>query len=243
VLSCKWGEAVLLLLSESRLKVDVFDQYNFSYYSQRHELLILHLISDQGFFIPDEFIRDFINEVKGEKGIGSNVEYQDFRIKKIESNPLLASFFNSMGPFFSQFEKPADILIKTKLKELLLYLLTSAPNQGIANYLKSIFSSEGPSIEAIMNGNFYYDLSVPQYAELCHRSVSTFKREFQDLFHLPPGKWIKQKRLEYASVLLSDYNLSIAQVAYKAGFKNASHFSRLFKSTYDITPRQFRMKL
>ena len=46
------------------------------------------------------------------------------------------------------------------------------------------------------------ELRLEEYAKLCHRSLSSFKREFQSHFSESPGKWLLQKRLEYASSLL-----------------------------------------
>jgi AraC-like DNA-binding protein len=50
-------------------------------------------------------------------------------------------------------------------------------------------------------------------------------------------------RLERAQAWLASatmQHLSISQISYMAGFKNPTHFSRLFKSTTKLTPRDFR---
>ena len=35
-------------------------------------------------------------------------------------------------------------------------------------------------------------------------------------------------------------HLSISQISYMAGFKNPAHFSRMFKETTKLSPRDFR---
>ena len=196
-----------------------------------------------GFFIPDDFIRSTLNELAGQTTLNSNLSYGDFSVKKINDTPTLAGFFSSMAPFFSQFERPTDILLKTKLKELLINLLVSGSNKELAAYLQSKIHEERPSIKSIMEANFYFNLSTAQYAELCQRSVSSFKREFNELYATSPGKWLQDKRLEFSCVLLGDVGLNIAQVAYRSGFENASHFSRKFKAYYGVTPSTFRDEL
>jgi AraC-like DNA-binding protein len=50
-----------------------------------------------------------------------------------------------------------------------------------------------PSVVEIMEVNFRFNLSLDEYARLCHRSLSSFKRHFQTAFHETPGKWLLRK--------------------------------------------------
>lgn len=55
--------------------------------------------------------------------------------------------------------------------------------------------------------------------------------------------YIYTQRLEKCRVLLADpgqRQKSIAQLAYQVGFRHPSHFSRLFKECYGVSPRDFR---
>ena len=47
-------------------------------------------------------------------------------------------------------------------------------------------------------------------------------------------------RLDYASKLLTTTDLSITEIMTKAGFSNASVFSRYFNRKYRISPSQYR---
>ena len=49
-------------------------------------------------------------------------------------------------------------------------------------------------------------------------------------------------RLANAVPLLKDTSLSIKEVANQVGFSDQSYFDRRFKSTFDRTPRSFRLK-
>ncbi|MFL6624533.1 MAG: helix-turn-helix domain-containing protein [Sulfurifustis sp.] len=55
--------------------------------------------------------------------------------------------------------------------------------------------------------------------------------------------FIYAQRLEKCRALLADPSQrrrSISQLAYQVGFRHPSHFSRLFKARYGVTPREFR---
>ena len=53
-------------------------------------------------------------------------------------------------------------------------------------------------------------------------------------------QFVSDLRLEYASKLLVTTDLSITEIMTKAGFSNASVFSRYFSRKYQITPTQYR---
>ncbi len=55
-----------------------------------------------------------------------------------------------------------------------------------------------------------------------------------------PGKWLSQKRLEYAQQLLDTNTKNVNEVAYDSGFENATHFSRVFKEKFKSSSLQYR---
>jgi len=46
--------------------------------------------------------------------------------------------------------------------------------------------------------NFHYNAPIEQFAKLSGRSLTSFKREFSDIFKTSPGTWLKDKRLSEA---------------------------------------------
>jgi AraC-like DNA-binding protein len=89
---------------------------------------------------------------------------------------------------------------------------------------------------------FMSNMSLSEYAKLCARSLTTFKAEFQEVYGMPPGKWLTVRRLEFARHLLETTDEPINDVTLRSGFKNTSHFVRLFKETYGKPPLQYRQQ-
>jgi len=103
--------------------------------------------------------------------------------------------------------------------------------------------SDAPSVAEIMEANFRFNLSLEEYAKLCHRSLSSFKREFQARFQESPGKWLLQKRLDYSAALLRNHpKMNVTEIAFESGFEDVSHFSRAFKAQYRFSPIVYRQK-
>jgi AraC family transcriptional regulator len=68
-----------------------------------------------------------------------------------------------------------------------------------------------------------------------------FARQFRRTTGLPPQQYVIARRVERAKALLqAGTDLSLAQVAARAGFSNQSHFSHPFKRLVGVTPGQFR---
>ncbi len=55
-----------------------------------------------------------------------------------------------------------------------------------------------------------------------------------------PGKYLLQVRIRQAKILLKTSTLSIEEVATSVGFKDAGHFSQMFKKEAGITPLKYR---
>jgi AraC-like DNA-binding protein len=123
----------------------------------------------------------------------------------------------------------------------LLNLINSDPL--LAAYFKSLTQVDRPSLQQVMEKNFCFRLRIEDYAELCHRSLSAFKREFQQVYQETPGRWIMRRRVERAAGLLANSNQSVTQVAFETGFEDLSHFSRVFKKITGKNPTEYKKSL
>ena len=69
-----------------------------------------------------------------------------------------------------------------------------------------------------------------------------FARQFKTATGLPPHRYVIMRRVERARQLLqAATDLSLAEVALRAGFSDQSVFCLHFKRLVGVTPRQFRM--
>ena len=194
------------------------------------------------FFIPDHLIRSTVREIAGSLGaIPSGVTLIQSAVR-VENDVTLSAFFQSMRAYLSGKEKPAEPLLRLKLKELLISILTSGKNPALAAYFRKLAEREAPSVPEIMEANYRFNLSLEEYARLCHRSLSSFKREFQAGFQEPPGKWLLRKRIDHAAALLRGSKLNVTEIAFESGFEDLSHFSRVFKERFNASPMVYREK-
>ena len=192
------------------------------------------------FFVSDEFIRDVVREIAGQLNDQHDSEPLHKGAIIVNNDVTLAAYFQSMLAYFIGTAKPADTLLTLKLKELIVSILLGGSNRELAGYFQSLLKSDAPPLPQIMEANFCYNLGLEDFAKLTHRSLSTFKRDFQKHYNLPPGKWLLQKRLDYSAVLLKNRVLNVSQVALDCGFEDLSHFSRAFKDKFGTSPVNYR---
>jgi AraC family transcriptional regulator len=88
--------------------------------------------------------------------------------------------------------------------------------------------------------NLAAELTIANLAASIPMSQFHFARAFKTATGSPPHRYIMQRRIERAKVLLSVTRLSAAEIAYQVGFSNQSHFSAQFRKSVGLTPKQFR---
>ena len=194
------------------------------------------------FYVPDSYIHSFLNDKKSELLQFEHSLISNDMLIDMETNEVLVAFFNSVLSYFETDQQPSEELLELKFKELLLNIISNPANKELTSYLYKVFLSGNNDLSDIMERNYLYNLSLDEFAQICHRSLSKFKRDFDTVFGMPPGKWLMEKRLEYAGRLLFNSKKSITDIVIESGFTNITHFDRIFKKHFGVTPLQHRKK-
>lgn len=207
---------------------------------------IIHKYFEEDFcaliiFVPDEFIRDLIVQSPTTVKLGNEMATES--VIPIKSDKVLSSYFTSLYAYFFSESEPLSHIVEIKFKELIYNLLSSSRNRGISNYFKEVAQNKNTTIKYIMEDNFMYNLSINEYARLTHRSLSVFKRDFHSAYGTSPGRWLTERRLQYAKRLLETTDKKVFEVAFESGFENASHFTRAFKEKNGVTPLSYKKQL
>lgn len=64
-------------------------------------------------------------------------------------------------------------------------------------------------------------------------------RKIKALFGVSPTDFIRNYRLNKASLLLKQKQYTISEVAYMTGFTSPAYFTKCFKTLYSITPTEY----
>ena len=204
---------------------------------------IIHQFFEEGFcslmiFVPDDFIANVIKE--NNASIAACRTENTDTVLRLNLDEVLSAYFPSVLSYLAKDEPPPGQLLEIKFKELILDLFLSAQNESLCGYFRSLCDKTKTSIREIMESNFMYNMKVEDFAYLSGRSVTAFKKDFSTIFNSPPGKWLLKRRLEQAKYLLEVTDKNINELVFETGFENASHFIRVFKQAYGLSPLQFK---
>jgi AraC family transcriptional regulator len=86
------------------------------------------------------------------------------------------------------------------------------------------------------------DLTLAQLGAVVYMSPYHFARLFQRSTGVSPHRFVVRTRIDRAVTLLTDPELSIAQISRVVGFRTPSHFSTVFRRITSATPRAYRAR-
>ncbi|MFY9556511.1 MAG: AraC family transcriptional regulator [Blastocatellia bacterium] len=92
----------------------------------------------------------------------------------------------------------------------------------------------------MVHSEFGCNLTVTKIAETVGVHPFHLSRVFRRFYHQGIGEYLSKIRVEFACEELSKSEAQLADIAFKAGFADQSHFSRVFKRVIGVTPGAFR---
>lgn len=84
------------------------------------------------------------------------------------------------------------------------------------------------------------DWPVGRLARVSNVSEAHFARSFKAAFGVPPHRYLLTRRIERATALLRDTDLSITDIAFQTGWQSLGSFGRTFRDITGMSPGEFR---
>ncbi|UFH33075.1 AraC family transcriptional regulator [Chryseobacterium sp. C-71] len=187
-----------------------------------HKAVAMHLSTKR--------LRDFFDN----QSVKPEIETE--KIIHFHPHPLLESCLNSLIPYFEIQNDFPENIASLKINEAINILRTIDPK--IDAVLNNFEEPGKIDLKTFMEKNFMFNMSLEKFGYLTGRSLTTFKRDFIEAFHMTPQRWLTKKRLEMAHYELTEKNKNPVDFYHEIGFENLSHFSFAFKKQYGLSPRE-----
>lgn len=188
------------------------------------------------FSLKDELIQSFLAttelempKVKAEGEIKTTVS---------SMNECLVAFANSLKPYFFDSAEVHQGQLRLKMMEMLYDV--SICSRNMFYQILQLHQPVRSDVRNVVENNYASPISLEELAYLSGRSLSSFKRDFQQIYNTSPALWIREKRLNKAKELLQSTPMSVSEICYSLGFENVSHFSRIFKEHFGQAPTAMR---
>jgi AraC-like DNA-binding protein len=91
-----------------------------------------------------------------------------------------------------------------------------------------------------ISANLQQELTVQHLAQRCHINPDHFSRLFKEQTGILPLRYVQNKRIERAQILISTTNRSLQEIADLVGLPNISYFSRVFSKLTSKSPATYR---
>lgn len=158
------------------------------------------------------------------------------------SNAIVDDLIKRITLTFTANNKSKDVLLDLMIQELVVRLLQTKAKALILNDSNPFVNDTriGQAVQYVKDNLTSHAISVQSLADKAHMSVSHFHRQFKNTLGISPIDYINSEKIKFSKKLMKeDRKLTLAEVAYKAGFNNTSYFNRQFKKHELITPTQF----
>lgn len=91
-----------------------------------------------------------------------------------------------------------------------------------------------------VENNYFNDISVEDIARFCNLNRSYFGKLFREVAGTTPQEFLIRYRMTKACEFLETSNDSIGKISQMVGYPSQLHFSRSFKKTLGMSPREWR---
>jgi AraC-like DNA-binding protein len=150
----------------------------------------------------------------------------------------LISFAHGLDVFFKNPDKVQPSQLRRKMMELLYD--TAICSDTIFQQILHLQQPVRTDLRELIEKHYASPIRLEDLAYFSGRSLSSFKRDFQQTFNVPPATWIREKRLNKAKEMLETTEMTVSEICYSLGFENVSHFSRIFRQYHGIIPTSLR---
>ncbi len=84
------------------------------------------------------------------------------------------------------------------------------------------------------------DFTVDRLAEMLGMGRTKLFAKTKELTGMSPNKYLQNERMSVAAGLLSEGRLTVAEVSYRVGIRDASYFNKCFKARYGVVPSRYK---
>ncbi|WP_277960730.1 helix-turn-helix domain-containing protein [Pseudomonas sp. RIT-To-2] len=139
-------------------------------------------------------------------------------------------------------KEPSELYVRSVTQAICVHLARNYTDLNVAS------SKTAPSLPAFklrritewMAKHFADEFSLAVLAEQAGLSEFHFNRLFKRAMGVPPSQHQIKLRMEAASRLLRETEMTVLTVANEVGYSNPSHFARIFRKATGSTPSEYR---
>jgi AraC-like DNA-binding protein len=189
-----------------------------------------------------------------------DAEYLQGLFDLSKESPVLQGLLQNTQPLlfeqmiYPSLHKVVDEIVSESVEEIFkLFFLRVKAEELVCRLLMELEKRESKQLYALnsrdiaalykVKSQMLAHLETPpvikELAASAGMSPTKFKRLFKQIFGKSNFEYYQDFRMKEAAILLKQQKLSVADVGYKLGFTNMSHFSRVFEAHIGFKPKRY----
>lgn len=157
----------------------------------------------------------------------------------LRTNDMLSSVFQQL------YHAPKCIRLdyfKVKIAELLLLLEAADPcfDTGQRQYFPASQTEKVKEIHSLITSELDKSFTVGQLSDIFGMPPASLRKVFKAVYGAPIYQYIKSCKMKAAASMLISESVTVAEVAQRLGYDNASKFSAAFRDVMGSTPQKYR---
>lgn len=192
------------------------------------------------YFLTSSYCKDFFEHyyihfellsIKYQSILELMIKYQKV---KIQNKEHVIQYFKDIIMYYDNQNNVGNEMI---VEGSLLLLLSSFFKYMTMDKVENIpFKNSLEYIEKNLSSHIKLD----DLAQIEGLSPIYYANKFAKSIGVPPRQYIIRKRLELAQYYLKNTDNRVKEIALDVGFRDIPYFCKLFKKTYEVTPKQYR---
>lgn len=130
--------------------------------------------------------------------------------------------------------------VSVQLAGVLLALLAEPEKNRPPAQLTQLNQARVQAVVDHMQANLSRPITQAALQRVARLSSSRLQALFREVTGYPPLDYLRRLRVEEARRLLAEPNLSVKEIAARTGFRDTSHFSKVFRRVDGLSPAHFR---
>lgn len=186
-------------------------------------------------YFPDSYTADIRREI-GDAAFENFLQWGCFRFSE-QDTAYFKILISQMEAEAENRDRLSRLMLSQKLTELLAFAIRRGSPKGNA---PDKDAQRMQIVTRFVQENYAQPIRLRDVAQLVYLEDSYFCRQFKKHTGFGFQEYLTQLRLQAATNLLTETELSVNAIAEQCGFSGGNYFGDVFKRTYGISPVQYR---
>ncbi len=182
--------------------------------------------------------------------VANDMLYQIIFPQEFKNTPFLSVFdsdlklkrlFGTMYQEYTQAQGGYNSVLLGCLMQLLVYFMRGYERQNVAvNHAKAAQAKYIAGVMKYIENNYAEKISLQELARIALLSPNHLCKVFKEAAGITVSEYIQKLRLDKACRLLSDTDMTLAEIAVEVGYQDVGYLRRMFKKELGQTPSKYR---